>query len=118
MIGKATVARFAYLALAIGAPAPIWAAWWSTGTDVKSMCEKGDHGKWYNGAHGGISGWCYNTDRTWTTRGSANHYIMNVRMDRSLYIDPPRNKICIGSWTSPNGNTVGKEFVCRSELSH
>jgi hypothetical protein len=93
------------------------AAWWSTGTDVKSMCENNDGGTWNSGNHGGISGWCMKPrqGRDMQTPGTSNNYIMHVRLDRLLYGDPPRGVMCLGGTHSgPDGNY---NYMCAWQIN-
>ena len=93
--------------LTLGLPGAAQAAWWSTGTDVKSMCENNDGGTWNSGNHGGISGWCMNPrpGRELQTPGTSNNYIMHVRLDRVLYSTPDKGVMCLGGTHSgPNGD--------------
>jgi len=97
----------AFAAFTLAAPGAAQAAWWSTGTDVRSMCINNDGGAWSDGSHGGIAGWCMNprAGREMQTPGTANNYIMHVRMDRLLYATPDKGVMCLGGTHSgPDGN--------------
>lgn len=101
----------------LGTSGAAHAAWWSTGTDVKSMCENNDGGTWNSGNHGGISGWCMNpsSGRDMQTPGTSNNYIMHVRLDRLLYADPPKGVMCLGGTHSgPNGDY---NYLCAWQIN-
>jgi hypothetical protein len=98
---------FAFGVFVLGMPVASQAAWWSTGTDVRAMCQNNDGGTWSDGSHGGIAGWCMNPrpGRDMQTPGTANNYIMHVRMDRILYSTPDKGVMCLGGTHSgPDGN--------------